>query len=79
MNAKELIDTAAPGCEPNAKVDLKSLPLPEVEKKLASSPNGLSQTEAAKRLSQYGPNEIVEKKTNELLKFLAIFGVRSRG
>ena len=51
MNAKELIDTAAPGCEPNATVDLKSLPLPEVEKKLGSSPNGLSQTEAAKRLS----------------------------
>ena len=73
MNAKELIDTAAPGCEPNATVDLKSLPLPEVEKKLASSPNGLSQMEAAKRLSQYGPNEIVEKKTNELLKFLSYF------
>ena len=73
MNAKELIDTAAPGCEPNAKDDLKSLPMPEVEKKLGSSPDGLSQAEAQKRLTQYGPNEIEEKKTNALLKFLSYF------
>jgi hypothetical protein len=37
---------------------LKSLPLPEVEKKLGSSPDGLSQAGAQKRLAQYGPNEI---------------------
>ena len=61
------------GLKPDVKDDLKTLPLAEVEKKLGSSPNGLSQTEAAKRLSQYGPNEIVEKKTNELLKFLSYF------
>ncbi len=30
-------------------------------------------TEAAKRLTQYGPNEIEEKKTNPLLKFLSYF------
>jgi len=53
--------------------DLKSLPLEEVEKKLASSPNGLTQTEAEKRLTQYGPNEITEKKINPLLKFLSYF------
>ena len=45
----------------DAKDDLKSLPLPEVEKKLGSSPDGLSQAEAQKRLTQYGPNEIEEK------------------
>ena len=73
MNAQELIDTAKPGSKPDAKDDLKSLPLPEVEKKLGSSPDGLSQTEAEKRLTQYGPNEIEEKKTNELLKFLSYF------
>jgi H+-transporting ATPase len=55
------------------KDDLKSLPLPEVEKKLDSSPDGLSQSEAAKRLTQYGPNEIAEKKTNAVLKFLSYF------
>ena len=50
--------------------DLKSLPLPEVEKKLGSSPDGLTQADAEKRLAQYGPNEIAEKKTNPFLKFL---------
>ncbi|MGO9593495.1 MAG: cation-transporting P-type ATPase, partial [Steroidobacteraceae bacterium] len=62
-----------PGSKPTAKDDLKSLPLAEVEKKLGSSPNGLTQAEAQKRLTQYGPNEIEEKKTNELLKFLSYF------
>ena len=56
-----------------SKDDLKSLPLAEVEKKLGSSPDGLSQVEAEKRLSQYGPNELQEKKTNPLLKFLSYF------
>ena len=62
-----------PGSKPNATDDLKSLPLPEVEKKLGSSPDGLSQAEAQKRLTQYGPNEIEEKKTNPFLKFLTYF------
>jgi len=62
-----------PGSKPNAKDDLKSLPLPEVEKKLESSPDGLSQAEAQKRLAQYGTNEIEEKKTNPFLKFLTYF------
>ena len=53
--------------------DLKSLPLPEVEEKLGSSADGLSQAEAQKRLTQYGPNEIEEKKTNPFLKFLTYF------
>ena len=62
-----------PGSKLDAKDDLKSLPMPEVEKKLGSSPDGLTQAEAEKRLTQYGPNEIEEKKTNELLKFLSYF------
>ena len=45
----------------------------EVEKKLGSSPQGLTQAEAQKRLKQYGPNELAEKKTNALLKFLSYF------
>ncbi|MAT43700.1 MAG: plasma-membrane proton-efflux P-type ATPase [Anaerolineaceae bacterium] len=59
--------------KPNEKADLKSLSLNELEKKLESSPNGLSQSEAQKRLDQYGPNEIEEKKTNPILKFLTYF------
>ncbi len=62
-----------PASKSEAKDDLKSLPLPEVEKKLGSSPDGLSQAEASKRLAQYGPNEIEEKNTNALLKFLSYF------
>ena len=58
---------------PDPKDDLKTLPLPEVEKKLGSSPDGLSQAEAQKRLTQYGPNKIEEKKTNAFLKFLTYF------
>ena len=61
------------GSKPDAKDDLKTLPMPEVEKKLGSSAKGLSQAEAEKRLAQYGPNEIEEKKDNLFLKFLSYF------
>ena len=59
--------------KPESKDELKALPMSEVEKRLESSPNGLTQAEAAKRLTQYGPNEIEEEKTNPLLKFLSYF------
>jgi H+-transporting ATPase len=59
--------------QPDANDDLKSLPLTEVEKRLGSSPDGLSQAEAQKRLTQYGPNEIEEKKPSAFLKFLTYF------
>src|SRR5665213_221273 len=59
--------------KPAANDDLKSLPLADVEKKLQSSPDGLTQAEAEKRLAQYGPNEIKEKKANPFLKFLTYF------
>ena len=35
-----------PGAKPAPPDDLKTLPLPEVEKKLQSSPDGLTQAEA---------------------------------
>ena len=44
-----------------------------MEKRLGSSPDGLSQAEAQERLARYGPNEIEEKKENPLLKLLAYF------
>ena len=47
--------------------------MPDLQAKLGSSPDGLTQAEAQKRLTQYGPNEIEEKKTNEVLKFLSYF------
>jgi H+-transporting ATPase len=58
------------GSEPKAKSDLQSMPMPELQTKLGTSPDGLTQAEATKRLAQYGPNEIEEKKDNPLLKFL---------
>jgi H+-transporting ATPase len=61
------------GSKPDSDDDLKNLPVAEVEKRLGSSPDGLTQVEAQKRLAQYGPNEIVEKKVNPLLKFLTYF------
>jgi H+-transporting ATPase len=57
--------------KPDSKDDLKSL--------LRSSPDGLTQAEAEKRLAQYGPNEIEEKKANPFLKFLTYFWARSPG
>jgi H+-transporting ATPase len=53
--------------------ELGSLPLPEVQARLESSPNGLSQAEATRRLTQYGYNEIAEVKVNPILKFLSYF------
>ena len=37
---------STPGSKPVGKDDLQTLPLPEVEKKLKSSPAGLTQAEA---------------------------------
>jgi H+-transporting ATPase len=62
-----------PESRPTAKGDLKSIPMPDLEARLGSSPDGLSQAEAQKRLTQYGPNDIEERKANPFLKFLTYF------
>ena len=62
-----------PGTKPDPNEALKSLSMADLQAKLGSSPDGLTQAEAQKRLTQYGPNEIEEKKTNEILKFLSYF------
>jgi H+-transporting ATPase len=59
--------------KPDPKTDLKTMSIADVEKQLQSSPAGLTDVEAKKRLAQYGPNEIAEKKTNLFLKFLSYF------
>jgi H+-transporting ATPase len=56
-----------------AEAQLKDLPLAELQKRLGSSPDGLSQAEAQSRLSIYGYNELAEKKVNPFLKFLSYF------
>jgi H+-transporting ATPase len=57
----------------SAEQQLKDLSLAEMQKQLSSSGDGLSQTEAQKRLEKYGYNELPEKKENPLLKFLSYF------
>jgi H+-transporting ATPase len=62
------------------KEDLSTLPLTQLEKRLMTSKDGLSDAEARHRLSQYGYNELEEKEENPLLKFLSYFwGPRSHG
>lgn len=70
---KSKAHSAKPGASALAKDDLKTLPVSEVEKKLATTADGLSDAEAQKRLTQYGPNEIAEKTDNPFLKFLTYF------
>ena len=62
-----------PGAKPKSKDDLKSIPMADLQTKLQSSPKGLSQDEAAKRLAQNGPNALKEVKVNPFLKFLTYF------
>lgn len=68
-------DSPATPAKPEAESEdeLKSMPMDELERKLESSPDGLTRAEAAKRLERFGPNEITEKKTSEILKFLSYF------
>jgi H+-transporting ATPase len=54
----------APGSKSDAQKNLKSIPMEELQRQLGSSPDGLTQEEAKKRLAQYGPNAIAEKKEN---------------
>jgi H+-transporting ATPase len=67
----------APASEPNgasaSNGTTAKLSLEELEAQLHSSANGLTQAEAEQRLAQYGYNELVEKESNPLLKFLSYF------
>ena len=75
MNAHSAQPTVphSPGSKPDPNQALKSMSMADLQAKLGSSPDGLTGAEAQKRLSQYGPNELEERKTNEVLKFLSYF------
>jgi H+-transporting ATPase len=62
-----------PGSKPTSKDDLKSIPMADLQAKLQSSPKGLTQADAAKRLLQDGPNALKVEKTSAVLKFLSYF------
>jgi H+-transporting ATPase len=53
--------------------EAKKASVDELLSKLSASRDGLSSSEAEKRLQQYGPNEIPEEKANPLVKFLTYF------
>ncbi|MEP7161312.1 MAG: plasma-membrane proton-efflux P-type ATPase [Dermatophilaceae bacterium] len=72
-DAKQPQTGSSSDAPPAPEHDLKTLPMGQVQKELATSLDGLTQAEAAKRLTQYGPNEIAEHKSNALLKFLSYF------
>jgi len=53
--------------------EAKKVSIEELFNKLSSRKTGLTSEEAKKRLEQYGPNEIAEKKISPLVKFLTYF------
>lgn len=53
--------------------ELKEKTAQELFSELNSSEKGLDEGEASKRLDEYGPNEIMEKKAHPLIKFLKNF------
>ena len=53
--------------------DAKKNNMADLLNKLSTNPQGLATSEAEKRLQQFGPNEIPEKKENPIKKFLSYF------
>jgi len=53
--------------------EAKKANIDELFGKLSTSKKGLSSSEAERRLQQFGPNEIPEKKVNPIIKFLRYF------
>ena len=53
--------------------DLKDLSLEDLQARLGVTTEGLSSADAAKRLQQYGYNELAEKRQSPLLHFLSYF------
>ncbi|MGB5424721.1 MAG: cation-transporting P-type ATPase, partial [Desulfobacterales bacterium] len=51
--------------------DAQKAKIDDLMQQLSSSPKGLSNSETQERLQVFGTNEISEKKTSPLLKFLS--------
>ena len=63
---------AGPGAA-KGTADYKALTVEDALRDLGSSPEGLSEAEAGKRLTIYGRNEVVTRTRNPLLEFLSRF------
>jgi H+-transporting ATPase len=64
--AEPEVSGSKPGPRPEPKDKLKTLPLTDGEKGLASSPDGLTEAEAQKRLAQYGRNAMPDTSMHPL-------------
>ena len=53
--------------------DSGNMTIDELYESLGSNPSGLTSEEAKKRLEEYGPNELLERKVNPILRFLRYF------
>ncbi|MDD4651771.1 MAG: plasma-membrane proton-efflux P-type ATPase [Methanothrix sp.] len=53
--------------------EAKEISISDLREKLSCHESGLASSEAEARLEEYGPNEILEKKINPLIKFLGYF------
>jgi H+-transporting ATPase len=52
---------------------IKNLSVEELFGKFSSGEKGLADSDAKERVKEYGPNEISEKQTSALVKFLSYF------
>jgi P-type E1-E2 ATPase len=68
MKPTEVKPDSKPVSKFDAQKNLKSVPMADLEKKLGSSPDGLSQAEAQKRLTQYGPQRDYGKERKSVPK-----------
>ena len=62
-----------PGMVDNPPSKDSELPIPALLEKLSTSRDGLSSSEAANRLQQYGRNEIEERRQSRVIAFLRYF------
>ena len=59
--------------EDKGSAESHDIPIADQLRKLSTTAAGLSSSEAARRLQQYGPNEVVERKKSGLAAFLRYF------
>ena len=73
MKTNDATRSNQPSTAAGHATDWGTLPLSETKTQLGFSPDGLDEAEVQRRLTQYGYNELLEKKVNPFLKFLTYF------
>ena len=70
---KKMLSSISPQSNNGKNGHFEEASLEELEKQFDASMDGLTQDEVQRRLEQYGPNSLQEKKVNPVLKFLSYF------